>query len=103
MSHGRCRSYVQVPTVDLLLSLPLLLLRQWTSICASQPEPRIQSLPCGDALDKQIWTLAMPAFINFLILPITGAVDLFFIGQLGSALAAAGQARPARCILRRRC
>lgn len=34
----------------------------------------------------------MPAFINFLILPITGAVDLFFIGQLGSALAAAGQA-----------
>ena len=53
--------------------------------------PRIRSLPCGDELDSRIWKLALPAFVNFLILPITGAVDLFFIGKLGSALAAAGQ------------
>ena len=53
--------------------------------------PRIQSLPCGDDLDSRIWKLALPAFINFLILPVTGAVDLFFIGKLGSALATAGQ------------
>ena len=48
--------------------------------------------PCGDALDKKIYTLALPALINFLILPVTGAIDLVFIGKLGSALATAGQA-----------
>lgn len=53
--------------------------------------PRLGSLPCGDELDARIWKLALPAFINFLILPITGAVDLFFIGKLGEALATAGQ------------
>ena len=61
-------------------------------VAAAPPTPRLQSFPCGDSLDARIFTLALPAFINFLILPVTGAVDLFFIGKLGSALAAAGQA-----------
>lgn len=36
--------------------------------------------------------MAAPAMVNFLILPLTGAVDLFWIGKIGSALANAGQA-----------
>lgn len=59
---------------------------------AAAPPPLPRAIPCGDPLDQRIWKLALPAFVNFLILPITGAVDLFFIGKLGSALATAGQA-----------
>jgi len=43
-------------------------------------------------LDKRILSLAGPAIANFLILPITQSVDLFFIGKLNCALAIAGQA-----------
>lgn len=57
---------------------------------AAVPLPPIW--PCGDELDKRITKLAVPALINFLILPITAAVDLLFIGKIGSALATAGQA-----------
>jgi len=53
---------------------------------------RAAALPCGDALDRRIGTLAIPAILNFLILPITNSVDLFFIGKLGESLAIAGQA-----------
>jgi len=55
------------------------------------PPPRLPSLPCGDKLDKRILKLAVPAIVNFLILPFTGAVDLFWIGRIGDALANAGQ------------
>ena len=48
--------------------------------------------PCGDALDQRICKLAIPALLNFLILPVTGTIDLLYIGRLGSALATAGQA-----------
>ena len=34
----------------------------------------------------------MPAIVNFLVLPITQAVDLFWVGRMGEALATAGQA-----------
>lgn len=47
-------------------------------------------LPCGDALDRRIVALAVPAVLNFLILPITSSTDLYFIGKTGSALAVAG-------------
>jgi len=57
---------------------------------AAEPPPKV--FPCGDALDKKILGLAGPAICNFLILPITQSVDLFFIGKLNSALAIAGQA-----------
>jgi len=49
-------------------------------------------MPCGDALDRKISILALPAMVNFLLSPISGSVDLYFIGKLGSALAIAGQA-----------
>ena len=63
-----------------------------TDPTAAEPPKPIKAFPCGDDLDKRITTLAVPALLNFLILPITGAVDLLFIGQLGEALATAGQA-----------
>ena len=63
-----------------------------TDLAAAEPPRPIKAFPCGDDLDKRITTLAVPALLNFLILPITGAVDLLFIGQLGEALATAGQA-----------
>ena len=56
------------------------------------PLPPLSKFPCGDALDRRIGSLALPAMLNFLILPITQSVDLFFIGKLQSALAIAGQA-----------
>ena len=59
---------------------------------AAVPSPRVNAWPCGDALDQRICTLAIPALLNFLVLPLTGAIDLGLIGQLGSALATAGQA-----------
>ena len=49
-------------------------------------------MPCGDALDRRIVTLSIPAIANFLILPLTGATDLFWVGRMGEALALAGQA-----------
>lgn len=51
-------------------------------------------LPRGDALDATIVKLALPAVANFIILPLVGTVDTFFVGQLGDerALAALGAA-----------
>lgn len=51
-------------------------------------------LPRGDALDGRIVKLAVPAVANFVILPLVGTVDTFFVGQLGDAqaLAALGAA-----------
>lgn len=51
-------------------------------------------LPRGDALDKTITKLAVPAVLNFLILPLVGTVDTFWVGRLGdpTALAAVGAA-----------
>lgn len=54
--------------------------------------PPVKVMPCGDDLDRRISALAIPAILNFLILPITNSVDLFFIGKLQNALAVAGQA-----------
>jgi len=50
------------------------------------------SLPCGDALDKRILALAIPAVLNFAILPLVGAVDTWWVGRMKEALALAGQA-----------
>jgi Na+-driven multidrug efflux pump len=52
---------------------------------------RPRSMPCGDALDRKIASLALPAIASFLILPITSATDLFWVGRMGEALAVAGQ------------
>lgn len=55
-------------------------------------EPQIKVLPCGDALDKQIWQQTKFCTLNILVLPMQGLIDLFFIGKLGTPLAMAGQA-----------
>ena len=51
----------------------------------------LRGMPRGDDFDKRIVELAVPAIINFAILPLVGAVDTAFVGQMGDALALAGQ------------
>lgn len=54
--------------------------------------PQSSSLwPCNDELDKRIISLTLPAILNQLIVPLVGAVDTFFVGQMGNTLALAGQ------------
>ena len=51
------------------------------------------AIPRNDALDKVILGLFVPAVLNFLIIPLVGAVDVFWVGRLGGrrvALARAG-------------
>ena len=55
------------------------------------PVNKPKTLPCGDELDKRILTLALPAVANFMILPLVGAVDTFWVGRMGNALSLAGQ------------
>lgn len=47
--------------------------------------------PCGDALDKKIVDLTLPAIVNFAIFPLVGAADTFWVGRMNNALALAGQ------------
>ena len=48
-------------------------------------------LPRGDVLDKRIFAIFLPAMLNYLLIPFTGAVDCFWVGKMGDALALAGQ------------
>jgi MatE len=43
------------------------------------------------SLDLTILKLYLPAVLNFMILPLVGAVDTFFVGRMNNALALAGQ------------
>eukprot|EP01036_Dinobryon_divergens_P030210 gene30210-39416_t len=45
----------------------------------------------GDALDKKILILALPAVLNNAILPLVGAADTFWVGRMKNALTLAGQ------------
>ena len=45
----------------------------------------------GDALDKRILILALPAVLNNAILPLVGAADTFWVGRMKNALTLAGQ------------
>ena len=47
--------------------------------------------PRNDALDKLIISLFVPAMLNFLIIPLVGAVDVFWVGRLEDAVALAAQ------------
>ena len=68
---------------------------------ASAPQaaesPLPPAFPCGDALDKQIARLSGPAVLNFLVNPLVGAVDAFWVGRLKDPLALAGQAAANQC------
>jgi len=49
------------------------------------------SRPRNDALDRVILALFIPAMLNFLIIPLVGAVDVFWVGRLKDATALAAQ------------
>jgi Na+-driven multidrug efflux pump len=49
-------------------------------------------LPRFDSLDRKILLISLPAILNFAINPLVGAIDLFWVGRMSSALALAGQA-----------
>lgn len=46
--------------------------------------------PCGDLLDRKIMGLALPAMLNLAIFPLTGAVDIYWVGRMGNAQVLAG-------------
>jgi Na+-driven multidrug efflux pump len=54
-------------------------------------QERRQSWVLGDALDKRILQLALPAILNNMIIPLVGAADTFWVGRMKNALALAGQ------------
>ena len=51
-----------------------------------------QALPGRrDELDGEILGVALPSIANLAVIPVVGAVDTFWIGRMGNALALAGQ------------
>ncbi|EKX43586.1 hypothetical protein GUITHDRAFT_72907 [Guillardia theta CCMP2712] len=48
-------------------------------------------LPRGDYLDKMVVVLSFPAILNFMLVPLVGAADTFWVGKMGNAAALAGQ------------
>lgn len=56
-----------------------------------EASPPKSAWPANDALDRRILVLAVPAVLNFAILPLVGAVDTLFVGRMKEALALAGQ------------
>ena len=59
---------------------------------AKAEDPPLGILPRMDALDKRLIKISLPVIANFAINPLIGAVDLFWVNQMGDALAIAGQA-----------
>eukprot|EP00962_Isochrysis_galbana_P017209 scaffold4950_cov99-Isochrysis_galbana.AAC.2 len=60
---------------------------------AAPARPRWRSaLPQGwDELDRHVLGVAVPSMVNLAVIPLVGAVDTFWVGQMGDALALAGQ------------
>lgn len=50
-----------------------------------------RALPKWDALDKQIASIALPSVANLMIFPLVTAVDTYWVGRMGDALALAAQ------------
>jgi len=57
-----------------------------------ETEKKVGLWPCGDDLDKRLLKIAIPMVMTFMITPLMGAVDLFWVNRMGNALAVAGQA-----------
>ena len=59
-------------------------------VVAGEPETNraslkiLRGMPRNDDFDKKIATLALPAIVNFAILPLVGAVDTAFVGRMGN-------------------
>ncbi len=62
-----------------------------SSLSSSSSPSFFSARPSGDELDKRIIALAIPAIVNFAIVPLVGAVDTMFVGRMKNALALAGQ------------
>ena len=58
----------------------------------AKQEEFISAFPRGDDLDVKIFSLALPAMLNLVIIPLTSAVDMYYIGKMNNALAIAGSA-----------
>jgi Na+-driven multidrug efflux pump len=43
-------------------------------------------------LDKRLLKIAIPMIMTFMITPLMGAIDLFWVNRMGNPLAVAGQA-----------
>ena len=56
-----------------------------------------QAVPGNDVLDKEILGVAVPSIANLAVIPLVGAVDTFWIGRMGDALALAGQGAANQC------
>jgi Na+-driven multidrug efflux pump len=52
----------------------------------------ISAIPRMDSLDEKILGTAVPSMINMAVVPLVNAVDTFWVGRMGIALALAGQA-----------
>jgi len=62
---------------------------------AASPIPldadRAGLFPCMDTLDGRILKLWLPTIMNFLMIPLVGAVDVFWVGRMQSSTALAAQ------------
>ena len=64
---------------------------------AGRPRWR-EALPNGgDALDRHVLGVALPSMVNLAVIPLVGAVDTFWVGRMGDALALAGQGAANQC------
>lgn len=64
--------------------------RELTLASDAPAKSTVPLFPCGDALDVKIFDLAFPAILNLAVIPLVGAVDIFYIGKMNNALAIAG-------------
>lgn len=62
-----------------------------TGIASDAKTRKTWNWPNGDDFDKRILSIALPAILNFAILPLVGAADTFWVGRMKNALALAGQ------------
>ena len=62
------------------------------TIAGSKRERFRNMIPIYDDLDKIIVKTAVPSMINLAVVPLVNAVDTFWVGRMGIALALAGQA-----------
>jgi Na+-driven multidrug efflux pump len=65
------------------------------TIIATTTSPRQKRyrnlVPTMDGLDRRIIGTALPSMVNLAVVPIVNAVDTFWVGRMGVALALAGQ------------
>lgn len=56
-----------------------------------RPSNAVGRWPSFDAVDSRLIKIGLPCILNFAIVPLVGAVDLFWVNRMGNPLAVAGQ------------